>query len=280
MMTIRCLPRFLPLLFGLPLGLSVATTAWAASDSDDDDWHDTKGPHGESLDSAGSKSQKKSEKSSSDDAEKHADKSSAKDSDQQDAEVKTTEKSSESSADAKDSEDDEKGKGRRKRRHKSPPSTTKVSFGVLGSYGFRDPLSGGIGLRGGAHIEGVIPLYVGGVAQYFFGMTSIRNDFGRIEASTRFLYFGAEGGIDIAATNDLTLRPMFGLGLGFQVDKRSSPTSGNTGDTTPVVALTPGITGLYQIGAFFLGLDVRYLIVPAVSTTSGAVVSATLGLQF
>jgi hypothetical protein len=281
MMKIRCLHRFFPLLFCLPLGLSVATTARGASDSDDEEWHDTKGPHGEPLDSAGSKSEKKSEPSSSEEADKPAEKSSDKGADTKEAEANATKKSSESSANTKDSDRDGDGKKSPERQHKSPPSTTKISVGVLGSYGIRDPLNFGLGLRVGAHIASIVPLYVGGIGQYFFGLKSIHRDLGdRIEASTRFMYFGAEGGVDIAATNDLMLRPMFGLGLGLQADKRSSSTSGNTVHGTLLATLTPGITGLYQIGTFFLGLDLRYLIVPSRSTTSGVIISGTAGLQF
>jgi hypothetical protein len=38
--------------------------------------------------------------------------------------------------------------------------------------------------------------------------------------------------------------------------------------------------GLYYLGTFFLGADLRYLIVPGASDASGAVISGTLGVRF
>src|SRR5512133_662360 len=70
MMTVRCSSRFSTLLFCLPfLGLCFATTAWGASDDDDEEWRDTKGPSSERGDSSDKKSEAAAEKKSRNDAE-------------------------------------------------------------------------------------------------------------------------------------------------------------------------------------------------------------------
>jgi hypothetical protein len=271
-MTIRCRTRLSALLFCLPFGLCVAGTAFGASDDDDEDWHDTKGPGGESLKSSDSDSKKKSD----DDADKKSAAKADKDSDESSG--SKADKSSDSKAD-----DDAKPKRKKRRKHTSdgPPSTTKVSFALLGSYGMTDPLRPGVGLRGGVHIEGLLPFYFGGVAQYFFGTRSETKNFGEVSTRTlRFMYFGAEGGVDVEASTDVLLRPFLGLGIGLNTDRNCPATSPCAGGTKVHATLTPGIVGVYQMGSFFLGVDFRYLIVPGVSVTSGAVASATFGLSF
>lgn len=268
MMTIRCRSRFSTLLFCLPLGLCVASTTWAASD-DDEEWKETKGPRSGDGADDDSDSDDKADRSSDDE-----------DSAKKDSDEDSSDKSSEDEDSG--SKRKRKRKGKAKFKADSSSSASTVSLAVLGSYGFSEALSPGVGLRGGVHLDGVIPLYVGGLGEFFFGTQSVTNNFGKKTTTTRrFMYFGAEAGIDVEATKELLLRPMFGLGLGFDTNKTLSESSGDTGDTSLHPVLTPGIVGLYSLGStFFIGLDFRYLIIPGASATSGPVISATLGLKF
>jgi len=271
-MTIRCSTKLIALLFCLPLGLCVAGTAWAGSDDDDEEWHDTTG--------------KKDEKSSDKDSDKDSSKSAHKDSSDKDSDDKKADKDSakESDKDAKDSGQagsDERPK-KHKHKHHGGSSSTKVSLALLGSYGFRDPLAPGLGLRAGAHIEGVLPFYFGAVGEYFFGTTRVKKSatFGDTDNVRRFVYFGGEAGVDVEATSDFLIRPFMGLGLGLDTNKQCDEGQPCQGDSTLHLTITPGIVGMYQMGSIFVGLDLRYLIIPGASVTSGPVVSATIGLTF
>jgi hypothetical protein len=272
MMTIRCRTKLATLLFCLPLGLAVAGTAYGASDDDDDDWHDTKGPRSEHKSSSDDSDEKPAAKKSSDDS----------DSDKAKDEEKSKDDDSDKSKDEEKSKDDEKaGKKRHgKRHHKSGPSDTDVSFAALATYGFPSPQQMGLGLRGGVHIKSFLPLYVGGLAEFFFGSATSNKDLGvRSTSAERFAYGGGEFGADVEAATDFTIRPYFGLGLGFDW-KQVCPGGVCTNTTKLHPTLTPGIIGLYSLGVVFLGADLRYIIVPGSGTAGGAAISATAGVKF
>jgi hypothetical protein len=270
------------------LGWCVAGTAWGASDDDDEDWHDTKGPGGSVKRVDDDERPAKSKKSESDDDkaadnDKRTDQASdgeAKKADQRSAEDKKSDDNASNDIDS-DTKRSAKAKNKHKWKSEGLASTTKLSFAALGSYGFPGPLGTGLGVRGGVHLDGLIPLYFGGVAEYFFGVQSIKSSLGdKATRTQRFMYFGAEAGVEVEATKDLQLRPFLGLGLASYKDENCSSTRACAGGSEIHMTITPGIAGLYYIDSFFFGADFRYLIVPGASTASGAIVSATLGVRF
>lgn len=265
-MTLRCRSTFLTLLFCLPfLGLCVANTAWGASDDEDEEWHDTKGPGSARSDSDSKKSddKKSDDKKSNDDPDKKASKS--------DSEEPGT---SESGSSEKRTEGSKKGKA------DAPHSDANLSFAVLGSYGVPTPQGPGIGLRGGYHLTSGLPLYIGGIGEFFFGTQSVVKNFGEKSTRTnRFMYFAAEGGVTVDLVTDIAIRPYVGLGFGLNKDETCSDSDGCTGGTKLHLTITPGIVGLYKIDSFFFGPDLRYIIVPGGGLASGFAISATAGLS-
>lgn len=272
-MTIRCSSKFLALLFGLPLGLCFASTSLAASDDDDEEWHDTKGPRSERT-SSDDKDARDSEKASDRDSEKASDR---------DSEQKT---SKDEASDPEKSEDEDSGQSKRAKKEvkastDSFRSDPNISVALLGSYGIPDPQGPGIGVRGGLNVRGAIPLYFGGVVEYFFGKTVQEKNLGEISSQKwQFTYFGGEAGVNVAATEDLTIRPYFGLGLGVVKDEHCSGDNECSGGSKVRLVIDPGIVGLYRIGSFFVGPDIRYFIVPGGGTATGVAFSATVGMYF
>jgi hypothetical protein len=260
-MTIRCRSKFSALLFSLPLGLCFASTSLAASDDDDEEWRDTKGPRSERA---------RSDERDLRGTDGHSEQKTNKD------EPSDTEKS--------DDEDSSQSKRSKKEFNSSTDafaSDSAVSAALLGSYGLPDPQGPGIGVRGGLNVRGAIPLYFGGVIEHFFGMTVEAKNFDVVSSrNRRFTYFGGEAGVNVAATEDLTIRPYFGLGIGIVKDKVCSGDNECVGGSKVRLVLDPGIVGLYRIGSFFVGPDIRYLIVPGGGTASGVTFSATVGMHF
>lgn len=270
-MIIRCSSKFSALLFGLPLGLCFASTSLAASDDDDEEWRDTKGPS--------------SERASSDDEDsKGSDKDSghkASKDEGSDSENSDNEKSDGEKSDDEDSRRSKRGKKEFKASSDALPSDSNVSVALLGSYGIPDPQGPGIGVRGGLNVRGAIPLYFGGVIEYFFGQTVEAKNFDVVSSRNRqFTYFGGEAGVNVAASEDLTIRPYFGLGIGIVKDKVCSGDNECVGGSKVRLVIDPGIVGLYRIGSFFVGPDIRYLIVPGGGSASGVAFSATVGMYF
>jgi hypothetical protein len=262
MMTIRCRSQFSALLFCLPVGLCFASTA--AADDDDEEWHDTKGP--------------RSDRSSDDSEEKpaHTADKDKKDSDSESDKEKEKEKEKTSDSDDKDKDKDKDSKSSFKSR-----SNTKISLAALVGYGLPDSQRLGLGVRAGAHVSGVLPIYIGGFAQYFFGLQQVNKNFDeKVTRTLNFMYLGGEAGFDIEATSSFLVRPYFGLGLGVDQDRSCSTTRPCVGGRKVSLVLNPSIVGTYEIGAFFFGVDFRYIIVPAASTTSGPAISGTLGVKF
>jgi hypothetical protein len=252
------------------LGLCIASTTYAATDDDDDEWHDTKGPRSERHHDDDSDSDESSSKSSDE----------AKKSD--DTDKKSEASSSDADADAERSGEAGTNKKHRKPKAKASSRPGNVALALLGSYGFPDSMRPGLGVRGGVRVDSALPLYFGGIAQYFFGSGTSRKDVGdRIENTRNFMFFGGEAGLDVEVATDVVLRPMIGLGLGLHHYKHCSSREDRcTSDNSMHPVISPGIVGLYSIGDFFFGVDFRYLIVPGRSEASGPAISLTAGLKF
>jgi len=157
-----------------------------------------------------------------------------------------------------------------------PASTAgHASAAALLGWGFNDPAQFGLGLRGGYTLP--MNVYVGGTFVYHLGSSQTVN---AVEVSGNVFYLGVEGGYDIAA-GPVVVRPYLGLGPAFL--HSSSPTFSGFGgsiggsNTETRFSAWPGVLGLYPIGSFFAGLDMRVLIVEHASAFS---MFATGGMQF
>lgn len=134
------------------------------------------------------------------------------------------------------------------------PTAGKGSIGALVGYGFKDGTNFGFGARGGYTLPANV--YLGGTFLYHLG-----NTVGG--AGLNLYYFGVEGGYDIALS-PVVIRPY--LGFGRAVASIDTPGDVSTGVTatnssTGYLGFWPGVTAIYPMGRFFVGLDARYLIV-------------------
>jgi hypothetical protein len=145
------------------------------------------------------------------------------------------------------------------------------SVGALIGYGFKDGVGVGLGLRGGYTLP--MNLYLGGTFVYHLGK-SIGG------ATINVFYLGVEGGYDIAA-GPVVIRPFLGLGPAFAHASIPSISIGGVSaggsETSTKFGFWPGAEVLYPIQNFFIGADLRVLIVSDFTAFS---MFATGGLQF
>jgi hypothetical protein len=133
-------------------------------------------------------------------------------------------------------------------------TVAKPSVGLVAGYAFKKYYGVGLGLRGGYTLP--MSVYVGGTFVYQIGGTLA----GDVKVS--LMYFGAEGGYDIAA-GPLVVRPVLGLGLASVSSSTPGYTVGAVSyagidDTQTKFSLWPGVTVLYPIGNLYVGGDLRY----------------------
>jgi hypothetical protein len=164
------------------------------------------------------------------------------------------------------------------------------SAGLLLGYGVttskndtvqeREPAGFGLGLRGGYTLP--MNVYLGATFVYHFGFSESTPEG---DVSGNILYFGVEGGYDIEA-GPVLVRPYLGLGdvIGsVTIPTVSSPFLNIAGGTTSEghFGLWPGGTVLYPIDNFFVGGDLRYLIVTGSDAHFNAFgIFATGGMKF
>jgi hypothetical protein len=166
-----------------------------------------------------------------------------------------------------------------------PPSSLPMSLALLGSLGpSSEYLRAGLGLRGGVHLDGTLPFYFGGLATYFFGYEKSSNDpfgSGTSSVNRKFMYLGAEAGLNLGVIKDVTLRPYLGLGLGRSSEETCSGSGSCETKAKYPLMITPGVAGFYDLGAgLFVGGDIRFLVAAGASDTGGPVLSATIGFKF
>jgi hypothetical protein len=166
-----------------------------------------------------------------------------------------------------------------------PPSSLPMSLALLGSLGpSSEYLRAGLGLRGGVHLDGTLPFYFGGLATYFFGYEKSSNDpfgTGTSSVNRKFMYLGAEAGLNLGVIKDVTLRPYLGLGLGRSSEETCSGSGSCETKAKYPLMITPGVAGFYDLGAgLFVGGDIRFLVAAGASDTGGPVLSATIGFKF
>jgi len=170
------------------------------------------------------------------------------------------------------------------------PSFAAATEGVLQlGLGFRygaslddgdlNPWGTGLGLEAGYTLP-VLPIYVGGNAEYFFG-GSIDRPFGTSDA--KIWQLSAEGGYDFGVGDNLVIRPKLGLGMAHLSTSdcvESSPIAGPPGcldgnDTKPLIA--PGAKFILMFSRFELALDGRYAVVTSDPTRKAFIFSAGIG---
>jgi hypothetical protein len=152
------------------------------------------------------------------------------------------------------------------------------SAAVLLGFATND-LNLGLGARGGYTLPNNI--YVGGTIVYHVGTSDEVSFLGTTtKASAHLLYFGPEGGYDIAA-GPVLVRPYLGLGPGIATGSSSIGLNGGstmeTSNSSTNFAFWLGGTVLYPIGQFIVGGDLRALFI---SNANSIGVFATGGLTF
>ncbi len=152
----------------------------------------------------------------------------------------------------------------------------RLALALHGGYGTGAAQHLGVGGRAGWHLGDLF--YAGATGTYFFGSQESASAFGETTTyARRSIAFGGEIGIEVNATPELFLRPVVGLGMALA---RLELCTANCDSTTNVRALmSPGILGGYRLGAAYVGADVHYVVVFAEPNSSGAVVTAVLGLD-
>ena len=154
----------------------------------------------------------------------------------------------------------------------SSPTAGKIGVGALLGYGFKDGVGFGLGVRGGYTLP--MNVYLGGTFVYHLGKSEG-------EASVNIFYLGVEGGYDISA-GPVVVRPYLGLGPAFahasipSVQLGGGATVGGS-HTETKFGFWPGVTLLYPITGFFIGADMRVLIVSDFTAFS---LFATGGMHF
>jgi hypothetical protein len=153
------------------------------------------------------------------------------------------------------------------------PTADHGSVGALLGYGFKDGVGLGLGVRGGYTLP--MNLYLGATFVYHLGKSQ-STPVG--DVSVNIFYLGVEGGYDIAA-GPVVVRPYLGLGPAFA--HASVPNiaglSGGGSTTSSKFGIWPGAALLYPIQNFFIGADLRVLIVSDFTAFS---MFATGGMQF
>lgn len=136
-----------------------------------------------------------------------------------------------------------------------------------------NPWGTGIGLEAGFTLP-VLPVYVGGNAEYFFGGT-LEAPGGKVDANVWQL--SAEGGYDFGLGDHLVLRPKLGLGLAHLSGETCIDGFGCTkdGDTKPLLA--PGAKFILMFSRFELAFDARYAVVTSDPTSKAFIFSVGVG---
>jgi opacity protein-like surface antigen len=159
-----------------------------------------------------------------------------------------------------------------------PPVSRDQSQFLAGLRFGTNQLGIGLGARGGYTF--VNQVYLGGAFEYFTGERRSR-DVGTTHTSGRTgVWLGSiEVGYDVGLLRKVVLRPWGGLGLGWTHGKSCETTPGvSTCATTTQSdsAFALGVIGVYALGPFLFGPEIRWL----VASKSSFVVGANAGFIF
>ena len=146
-------------------------------------------------------------------------------------------------------------------------------YGVELNEGDLNPWGTGIGLEGGYTLP-VIPIYVGGNAEYFFGGT-LESPLGDVDSNIWQL--SAEGGYDIGVGEHFVIRPKLGLGYAFVNTEACVETFGCESDSEGKPLIAPGAKFMLLLKSFQLDFDARYAIVTSDPTAKAFIFSVGIG---
>lgn len=154
-----------------------------------------------------------------------------------------------------------------------------ISVGLLLGYGIGLDLKGGpnpwglgFGARGGYNIG---QLYLGARFVFYLGSSKdVFNGVSTINYSFNIWELGIEGGYDLKASDALTIRPEFGLGL--------AGASADPGTSSTKAYIAPGASVLYDVSEnIFLGVDARFqLVFTDPESVKAIIFLANAGMRF
>jgi hypothetical protein len=146
-------------------------------------------------------------------------------------------------------------------------------YGAELNDGDLNPWGTGIGLEGGYTFP-VIPIYVGGNVEYFFGGT-LESPIGDVESNIWQL--SAEGGYDIGLGDHFVIRPKLGLGYAFSNAKICTPGGDCVSDDEGKPLIAPGAKFMLILPKFQLDFDARYAIVTTDPAAKAFIFSIGIG---
>lgn len=145
-------------------------------------------------------------------------------------------------------------------------------YGMELNEGNANPWGSGLGFNGGYTLP-VIPIYLGGNIEYFFGNTVQGTGF---ELKSRLWQIHAEGGYDIGLTDFFVLRPKLGLGPATLTQKSCLLGACNS-DSKAYMSVAPGLTLMIFTPVIRLSFDGRYEFVLADETAKAFIFSFGIG---
>jgi hypothetical protein len=165
------------------------------------------------------------------------------------------------------------------------PSSAEVAtsgalqFGLGFRYGAElndgdfNPWGTGLGLEAGYTLP-LLPIYVGGNAEYFFG-DSVES--GGVKVDGKIWQISAEGGYDFGVGDHLVIRPKLGLGFATASTEACAGVLGcsSNSDTKPLIA--PGAKFILMFSRFELSFDGRYAVVTSDPSAKAFIFSAGVG---
>lgn len=152
-----------------------------------------------------------------------------------------------------------------------------LQFGLGFRYGAElndgdlNPWGTGLGLEGGYTLP-VLPIYVGGNIEYFFGGT-LESPLGDVKANV--FQLSAEGGYDFGIGDHFVIRPKLGLGYAFMNSEFCLPDCRSESDNKPLIA--PGVKLMLFLSKFQLAFDARYAIVTSDPAAKAFIFSVGVG---
>lgn len=154
----------------------------------------------------------------------------------------------------------------------------RYGWELRGDSGDPNPWRTGVGVNGGVTLP-LIPVYLGGHVEYFFGETNratFATPAGRVqrELSARLWQFQGEGGYDLELGSLFVVRPK--LGLGYAYTKFDG--GGIVDDeSTSAFVVAPGIAAILVLPVINVQAGLRYDVVFSDPTRRGLVFSAGVG---
>jgi Outer membrane protein beta-barrel domain len=146
-------------------------------------------------------------------------------------------------------------------------------YGVELNEGDFNPWGTGLGLEVGYTLP-VLPIYVGGNAEYFFGGT-LDSPAGKIDGNIWQLT--AEGGYDFGLGDHLVLRPKLGLGFANLAAETCLGTLGCTKSNDNQGVIAPGAKLILMFSRFELSFDGRYDVVLSDPASKAFIFSVGIG---